>query len=421
MPLALESQVLYELALSIGASSELAPMLRHTLSELLRLTNGSGAMVVQFGEGHMVGSASEASSTASLLPRNLPQHHAYAEFTSAHPPEALYSTLMACPERLPLTVALADGTAHAFLLPQFGYLVLFRRQGPLEKSFLRAFGPLARKLGSTARACVLEEELRRQSWRLELATETASIGVWQYDVVRDRLTWDAEMFRLFGVQPQEFRGGNEEFLAFVHAEDRARVEQHLAQLTHYPDRFEIEFGIGRGDGTRRQIYATGRVHRDSRGVALAVVGINIDVTARKETEDALRRARDLAEATNRAKSYFIANMSHELRTPLNAIIGFSEVLLERMFGELNEKQDDYLKDIHSSGKHLLSLINDILDLSKIEAGRMELDVETFDVPAALDNALTVVRERAQRHGIALSLRVEPEVRTARADPDVSTA
>jgi signal transduction histidine kinase/HAMP domain-containing protein len=121
------------------------------------------------------------------------------------------------------------------------------------------------------------------------------------------------------------------------------------------------------------------------------------------------------EIANQHKSEFLANMSHELRTPLNAIIGFSEVLIERMFGELNDKQDDYLKDIHSSGKHLLSLINDILDLSKIEAGRMELDVESFDVPAALDNAMTLVRERAQRHGIALSLQVAADVGTVRAD------
>ncbi len=121
------------------------------------------------------------------------------------------------------------------------------------------------------------------------------------------------------------------------------------------------------------------------------------------------------EIANQHKSEFLANMSHELRTPLNAIIGFSEVLLERMFGELNEKQDDYLKDIFSSGKHLLSLINDILDLSKIEAGRMELDVENFDVPSALDNALTLVRERAQRHGITLGLEVDPAVGEMRAD------
>jgi signal transduction histidine kinase len=99
-------------------------------------------------------------------------------------------------------------------------------------------------------------------------------------------------------------------------------------------------------------------------------------------------------------------MSHELRTPLNAIIGFSEALNDRLFGELNEKQAEYLGDIHESGKHLLSLINDILDLSKIEAGRMELDVSTFDLPAALSNAITLVRERAQRHAIDLALEVD---------------
>jgi two-component system, NtrC family, sensor kinase len=100
------------------------------------------------------------------------------------------------------------------------------------------------------------------------------------------------------------------------------------------------------------------------------------------------------EAASQHKSEFLANMSHELRTPLNAIIGFSEVLGERLFGDLNAKQEEYLKDIHASGQHLLSLINDILDLSKIEAGRMELELTDFDLPTAIDNALTLVRERA---------------------------
>ncbi|MBI4271401.1 MAG: GAF domain-containing protein [Candidatus Rokubacteria bacterium] len=115
------------------------------------------------------------------------------------------------------------------------------------------------------------------------------------------------------------------------------------------------------------------------------------------------------EVADRHKSEFLANMSHELRTPLNAIIGFSEVLVERMFGELNEKQDEYLRDIFGSGRHLLSLINDILDLSKIEAGRMELEVTRFDLPAAIDNALTLVRGRAANHGIALSAEVDPRL------------
>jgi signal transduction histidine kinase len=108
-------------------------------------------------------------------------------------------------------------------------------------------------------------------------------------------------------------------------------------------------------------------------------------------------------------------MSHELRTPLNAVIGFSEVLTARMFGDLNEKQDEYLKDIHASGTHLLSLINDILDLSKIEAGRMELEVSAFDLPAAIDNALTLVRERAGRRSISLQTAIDPHLGQLRAD------
>ena len=131
----------------------------------------------------------------------------------------------------------------------------------------------------------------------------------------------------------------------------------------------------------------------------------------KEIEDKSRQL----EAASRHKSEFLANMSHELRTPLNAIIGFSEVLGERMFGALNEKQEEYLKDIHASGQHLLSLINDILDLSKIEAGRMELEPTDFNLPTTLDNALTLVRERAGRRGIALGLTVDERLELIRAD------
>jgi signal transduction histidine kinase len=109
------------------------------------------------------------------------------------------------------------------------------------------------------------------------------------------------------------------------------------------------------------------------------------------------------EIANQHKSEFLANMSHELRTPLNAIIGFSEAMQERLFGELNELQAQSVSDIYGSGKHLLSLINDILDLSKIEAGRMELDVVDFDVLGALQNSMTLVKERAQRHELSLKL------------------
>jgi signal transduction histidine kinase len=126
------------------------------------------------------------------------------------------------------------------------------------------------------------------------------------------------------------------------------------------------------------------------------------------------KSREL-EAASRHKSEFLANMSHELRTPLNAIIGFSEILSERMFGEINEKQAEYLRDILESGQHLLSLINDILDLSKIEAGRMELELADFDLPSAIENALILVRERAGRRGITLGRTIDERLGMMRAD------
>jgi signal transduction histidine kinase/ActR/RegA family two-component response regulator len=129
----------------------------------------------------------------------------------------------------------------------------------------------------------------------------------------------------------------------------------------------------------------------------------------------LREALGQLEVANRHKSEFLANMSHELRTPLNAIIGFSEVLRERMFGDINERQEEYLTDILTSGQHLHSLINDILDLAKVEAGRMELELSEVDVAAMLDSALAMLRERAGREQIRLDLDVGPDVGVVEAD------
>jgi signal transduction histidine kinase/CheY-like chemotaxis protein len=129
----------------------------------------------------------------------------------------------------------------------------------------------------------------------------------------------------------------------------------------------------------------------------------------------LERQSAALEIASRHKSEFLASMSHELRTPLNAIIGFSEVLLERMFGELNERQDEYLRDIWSSGKHLLELLNDILDLSKIEAGQMVLNRSDLVVGESLEYCLSMVRERALKQRVLLSLEVDPGVGLLNAD------
>ena len=142
----------------------------------------------------------------------------------------------------------------------------------------------------------------------------------------------------------------------------------------------------------------------------AVIAIE-NVRLFREIEDKNRQL----EIASKHKSEFLANMSHELRTPLNAIIGFSEVLAEEMFGDLNEKQAEYANDIHGSGKHLLSLINDILDLAKVEAGRMELNLSDYNLPVAIDNAMTLVRERALTHGLSLKSEIDPAVGDLRGD------
>ena len=108
-------------------------------------------------------------------------------------------------------------------------------------------------------------------------------------------------------------------------------------------------------------------------------------------------------------------MSHELRTPLNAIIGFSQVLRERMFGELNAKQEEYVDDILSSGDHLLSLINDVLDLSKVEAGQVELEVAPFSLREALESGVVMVRERAKTDSVQVALSADPEVEVVEGD------
>jgi signal transduction histidine kinase len=143
---------------------------------------------------------------------------------------------------------------------------------------------------------------------------------------------------------------------------------------------------------------------------LGALAANVD-----RMSDQLGRLYEQLAAANRHKSEFLSNMSHELRRPLNAIIGFSEVLLQRIFGELNAKQADYLQDILSSGRHQLALVNDIHDLSKVEAGRMELELTSFSLRAVIDAGVSMMRERATRHGIAVEVDSDPGVDTIEAD------
>lgn len=172
---------------------------------------------------------------------------------------------------------------------------------------------------------------------------------------------------------------------------------------------ELSFGSNR-------VFVSSRLSpiKNNEGKTVRVLGIVRDITEHKQVED-MQRAREVADAANRAKSDFLANMSHELRTPLNSIIGFCEVLSGQAYGPMNEKQQDYLNDVLTSGQHLLSLINDILDLSKVEAGKMELALTTFSLKQLLEQSFIMIKEKALKHNIALSSEIADEIGEINAD------
>ena len=268
------------------------------------------------------------------------------------------------------------------------------------------------------------EKVAQLAERLELATSAAQIGVWDWNILKNELVWDDQMFGLYGVKKEDFGGAYDAWLSGVHPEDRARCDEAIQQALRNKKPYDIEFRIQWPNGVVRNIKGDGKIARDADGTPLRMTGTNYNITERKRAEEALRAltvslehkvrertaelevARDQALTATQHKSEFLANMSHELRTPLNAVIGFSEVLLEKMFGELNPKQEEYLGDILGSGRHLLALINDILDLAKIESGHMELDIGTFDLPAVLNSTFMLIRERAKRHSIHVSLDID---------------
>jgi len=231
-----------------------------------------------------------------------------------------------------------------------------------------------------------ELELKTTNQRMSLAADSAGIGIWDWNLVKNEMVWDDWMLGLYGVSRQGFIGGVEAWQQGLHPEDLDRASAEVDQAIRGEKNFDTEFRIIQPDGTLRHIKADGIIVRDDEGKPLHMIGTNFDITERKQMEEELELkveertrelsdALDIAEVANEAKSAFLANMSHELRTPLNAVIGFSDTMKEGTFGPLDEKYFEYANDINSSGKHLLELVSDILDLAKLENETVELHIE----------------------------------------------
>jgi len=263
-----------------------------------------------------------------------------------------------------------------------------------------------------------ETELRLQetSQRLALATNSASIGIWDYDIVNNVLIWDEQMSRLYGIPLGEFGGAYEAWQQGVHPEDRQAADLAIHKAIAGTEDFHNIFRVIWKNGEIHHIEAHAMVLRDETGNAQRMIGVNWDISDRKKAEEQLKLSAERISLANaelsraaRLKDEFLAGMSHELRTPLNAVLGMSEVLLEEIYGNLTDRQKQSVSLIERSGRHLLTLINDILDLSKIEAGKMSLEINAVQVRQLCKASLSLVKELAQTKGIEINCNIDPSI------------
>ena len=247
-------------------------------------------------------------------------------------------------------------------------------------------------------------ERNRSRERLQMTMAAAHLGTWDWDIGSDRCRWSDNVHEILGVPAPTAGITLAGFLQLVAPEDRESVRAAIDAVLYDPgskDQYEIEFRTIGTDGRVRWLEDKGRVFRDPQGRPTHVLGTVMDVTQRRCSAEWLAQARDAAESANRAKSNFLANMSHEIRTPLAAIVGMVELMQQ---GAVSPEQRNQLQTLATAAESLLTLINDILDISKIEAGKLELEAVPFDLRLLVNDVVGVLGLPAQRKG--LSLRVE---------------
>lgn len=248
-----------------------------------------------------------------------------------------------------------------------------------------------------------EEALKLQEQMLSEAQSIGHMGHWRWPIGNNNITWSNEIYRIFGVKSGAFTPNLDTLTSLVHKRDISRVMQAFQRAIIEQKNYDMEFRVVHPDGQTRYIRCEGKCEQDEDGDVTALFGIMQDITERTLYERELHEAKDAAERAYAAKSQFLANMSHELRTPLNAIIGFSEMMQRQLLGPIGTpKYLDYITGIRESGEHLLDLISDILDMSKIEAGKYELDLEEININKIIPLAVHMMEGRAQEGRIRIT-------------------
>ncbi len=251
-----------------------------------------------------------------------------------------------------------------------------------------------------------EELLRITAKRLALATKAGGVGIWDWDIVRNIMTWDDQMYSLYGITKNQFSGAYDAWRNGLHPQDVQRGDAEVQMALSGEKDFDTEFRIVWPNGEVRHIRALASIDRGESGQAKRMIGTNWDITNFKMAEASNQKALDSAQSLAQSKSEFLANMSHEIRTPMNAIIGLSQLALNR---QVSGDVRDYLNKIHSSSESLLGILNDVLDFSKMEAGKLTIDNQQFNLDTVLDELNNLFSIRAAEKHLEFAIEVANDV------------
>ena len=279
------------------------------------------------------------------------------------------------------------------------------------------------------KAVALEVTAREYASKLDHALKASQMGVWHLDVGENRSVFDDKVCHLLGIDPAKFSGTTEEFFEAVHPEDHDVIRSALAQTIEHGVPYEVDYRAIWPDGSIHYITARGTLITDVKCRPLRLNGLLWDITERKRMEEELQKshaelelrvgelvdAKERAEAADRIKSVFLATMSHELRTPLNSIIGFTGILQQELSGPLNEEQKKQLGMVRTSGTHLLNLINDVLDISKIEAGQLQVSMEPFNLREVIQKVTQASEPLALKKRLGLEVEIAPDIHSITSD------
>ncbi|MEO1144506.1 MAG: response regulator [Cyanobacteria bacterium J06638_22] len=254
--------------------------------------------------------------------------------------------------------------------------------------------------------------LRHSEARLREAQQVARLGSWDFDVRTGEVSWSPEIFQIFGYEPADSVPTFDQHRRNFPPDEFERLNQCIKRAFQDGEPYAIDLEIIRTDGSLGYVFAKGEPIRDETGAPIRLTSILMDISDRKLAESQLKETNEelahtneqLARAT-RLKDQFLANMSHELRTPLNAILGMSEALQEYVFGPIDDRQTQAIQTIASSGTHLLELINDILDLAKIESGQIQLQHHPTPISQICQGSITFIQQQASRKQIQLTLNI----------------